>query len=99
MHTFFLFVLDYLGSVSKESTWKAGDAGSILRWGRSLGGGDGNPLQYPYLENSMDRGAWQATVHGVARLGHDLASKPPPDCLFLYFAHFKIRIAVFFCLI
>ena len=38
----------------------------------------GNPLQYSCLENLMDRGAWQATVHGVARVGHDLVTKPPP---------------------
>ena len=49
----------------------------------SLGGedplhqGNGNPLQYSCLENPMDRGAWQATVHGVARVRHDLATKPP----------------------
>ena len=41
------------------------DAGSISGLGRSPGGGHGNPLQYPYLENPMDRGAWWATVHGV----------------------------------
>ena len=40
--------------------------------------GNGNPLQYSCLENPMDRGAWQATVHGVARVGHDLVTKPPP---------------------
>ena len=39
---------------------------------------NGNPRQYSCLENPMDRGAWQATVHGVARVGHDLATKPPP---------------------
>ena len=37
-----------------------------------------NPLQYSCLENPMDRGAWQAAVRGVARVGHDLATKPPP---------------------
>ena len=42
------------------------DAGSIPGSGRSPGGGHGNPLQYSCLENPMDRGAWQATVHGVA---------------------------------
>ena len=36
-----------------------------------FGEGNGNPLQYSYLENSMDRGAWQATVHGVAKIRHD----------------------------
>ena len=50
----------------KESACNAGDAGSIPGSGRSRGGGNGNPLQYSYLENSMDRGALQATVHGVA---------------------------------
>ena len=41
--------------------------GSIPEWGRSPGGGHGNPLQYSCLENLMDRGAWWATVHGVAK--------------------------------
>ena len=45
------------------------------------GEGDGNPLQYSCWENPTDRGAWQATVHGVARVGHDLATKPPPPCI------------------
>ena len=45
------------------------------------GEGNGNQLQYSCLENPMDRGAWQATVHGVARVGHDLATKPPPPYL------------------
>ena len=42
------------------------DTGSIPGSGRSPGGGHGNPLQYFYLENPMDRGAWWATVHGIA---------------------------------
>ena len=45
----------------------AGDMGLILGSGRSIGGGNGNPLQYSCLENSMDRGAWQDTVHGVTK--------------------------------
>ena len=45
----------------------AGDTGSIRELGRSPGGGNGNPLQYSCLENSMDRRAWWATVHGVER--------------------------------
>ena len=45
-----------------------GDAGLIPKWGRSPGGGYGNPLQDSCLENPTDRGAWQATVHGVAEL-------------------------------
>ena len=53
----------------KESAYSAGvvrDVGSIPGWGRSPGGGHGNPLQYSCLENSMDRGAWWATVRRVA---------------------------------
>ena len=46
------------------------DLGSIPGWGRSPGKGHGNPLQYSCLENSMDRGAWQATVHGSQRVRH-----------------------------
>ena len=55
-----------------------GDLGLIPGSGRSPGEGNGNPLQYSCLENPMDRGACQATVHGVARVGYDLATKPPP---------------------
>ena len=51
----------------KESACNAGDMGSILEPGRSPGGGNGNPLQYFCLENSMDRGGWQSTVHGVTK--------------------------------
>ena len=52
------------GSDCKESTCNAGDLGSIPGLGRSPGGGHGNPLQYSCLENSRDRGAWQAIDHG-----------------------------------
>ena len=45
----------------------AGDMGSISGLGRSPGEGNGSPLQYSCLENSMDRGTWQATVHGVTK--------------------------------
>ena len=55
------------GSDGKESAHNAGDPGSIPGSGRSPGEGNGNPLQYSCLENSMDRGAWQATVHGVTK--------------------------------
>ena len=57
------------GASGKEPTCNAGDirdAISIPGSGKSSGGGHGNPLQYSWLENSMDRGAWQATVHRVA---------------------------------
>ena len=55
------------GSDSKESIFNAEDLGSIPGCGRSLGEGHGNPLQYSCLENPMDRGAWQATVHVVTK--------------------------------
>ena len=55
------------GSDSEESACSAGDPGSIPGSGRSAGEGNGNPLQYSCLENPMDGGAWQATVHGVAK--------------------------------
>ena len=61
-------------SVGKESACNAGDLSLIPGSGRSPGEGNGNPLQCPCLENPMDRGAWQATVHGVARVGHNLAT-------------------------
>ena len=50
------------------SAGDARDSGSIPGSGRSSGGGHGNPFQYSCLENPMDRGAWRATVHGVAEL-------------------------------
>ena len=53
----------------------AGDMGSAPGLGRSPGGGNINPLQYSHLENSMGRGAWQATVHGLQRVRHVLVSK------------------------
>ena len=65
-------------SVSEESACNAGDLDSIPESGRSPGEGNGNALQYSCLENPMDRGAWQATAFGVARVGHDLATKLPP---------------------
>ena len=51
----------------QENACNAGDASSIPGLGRSLGEGNGNPLQYSCLENPMDRGAWWATVHRVAK--------------------------------
>ena len=51
----------------KESAASEGDTGSVPGLGRSPGAGSGNPLQYSCLENSMDRQAWQATVHEVAK--------------------------------
>ena len=77
----FLVVSVYSCLVGKESACNAGDLGSISGLGRSPGEGNGNPLQCSCLENPMDRGTWQATVHGVARDGHDLVTKPPPPQL------------------
>ena len=54
------------GLDSKEFAWNAGDLGLIPRSGRSPGEGSSYPQQYSFLENPMDRGAWWATVHGVA---------------------------------
>ena len=65
-------------SVGKESACSAGDLGSIPGSGWSPGEGNSNPLQYSCLENRMDRRAGQATVHGVPRVRHGLATKPPP---------------------
>jgi len=55
------------GSDGKESAYNSGHLGSIPELGRSLGEGNGNPLQYSCLENPMDRGACRATVHGVTQ--------------------------------
>ena len=60
-----------VGSAGKESSCNAGDTGmhcSIPGLGRSPGVGNGNPLKYPCLENSLGRGAWWDTVHGVVRI-------------------------------
>ena len=65
----------------KKLPANAGDWGSIPGSGRSPGGGNGNPLQYFCLENPMDRGAWQAAVHEVAKNQTQLNThrhRPPP---------------------
>ena len=64
--------------VVKNLPANAGDAGSVSGWGKSSGEGNGYPPQYSCLKNSMDRGAWQAPIHGVARVRHNLVTKPPP---------------------
>ena len=62
--------------LGEESACNAGDKGSIPRSQRSPGEGNGNLLQYSCLGNPTYRGAWQTIVHGVTRVGHDLATKP-----------------------
>ena len=62
-------------SAGEESASNAGDPGLIPESGSSPGEGNGNPLQYSCLENPMNRGAWWATVHGVARVRHDLVTR------------------------
>ena len=62
------------GSEGKASVYNVGDLGLIPGSGRSLGEGNGNPLQYSCLETRMDGGAWWATVHGVAKSQTGLSS-------------------------
>ena len=69
------------------SCYNAGDPGSIPGSGRSPGEGNGNPLQYSCLENPMDGGAWQATVHGVAKSRTQLS-----DFTFFHFAHASFEV-------
>ena len=61
-----------------SSAGPTGDMGSISGLGRSPEEGNGSPLPYSCWENLMDRRAWRATVYGLARVGHDLVTKPPP---------------------
>ena len=62
-------------SAVENSPTNAGNLGLIPGWGRSSGEGNGNPLQFSSLGNPIDRGAWQATIHGGTRVGHNLATK------------------------
>ena len=62
----------------QETACNAGDVGLIPESGRSPGKGNGNPLQYSGLGNSIHRGAWRAIVLAAARVGYDLATNPPP---------------------
>ena len=69
------------GSDGKESTCSARDPRSIPGSGRSPGEGNSNPPQYSCLGNPEDRGGWWSPVRGPARVGQDLATKPPPTCI------------------
>ena len=68
-------VASLVTQTGKESACNAGGLGSMPRLGRSPGEGKGYPFQYSGLESSMDRGAWQATVHGVAKSWIQLGNK------------------------
>ena len=81
-------------SVGKEFACSAGDLGSISRSGKSPGEGNGSPLQYPSLENPMDRGAWEVTVCEVARVGHDLATKLPLQWTLMHKYLFKYLLSL-----
>ena len=68
------------------------DLGSVPGWGRSPGGGHGNPLQNSCLENPMDRGAWQYTVHGVTNSGTQLKQLSTHRRAFcLWGLHYSLR--------
>ena len=71
------------GSDGEESAYNVRDTGSIPGSGRSPREGHGNPLQYPCLENPMDRGAWWATVHGVAKSWTWLSDQHTNEILFI----------------
>ena len=90
----------------KKSACNAEDLDLVPSSGRSPGEGNGNPLQYSCMGNPIVRGAWWATVHGVARVGHILVTKPPShngyhfmlspfsissECESYYLAHFVLR--------
>ena len=83
--TFLLGVPSQVALVVKNPCASAGDIrdlGSVPGSGRSPGRGHGNPLQYSCLENPMDRGAWQATVHGVTKSRTQLKWLIMHECLF-----------------
>ena len=79
------------GSDGKESALKAGDPASTPGLGRFHGEGNGHPLQYSCLENSMDRGAWRATVHGVTKKTLLSITKTYILCMYVYI-HSKMYI-------
>ena len=86
--------------LSSAGDCNARDSSLIPRLGRSPGEGNGNPLQYSCPGNPMDRGAWQATVHGVVRVGHDLMALPHSVWMFWFFyilTNICYSLSVFFC--
>ena len=84
----------HCSSIGKESACSAGDPGSIPGLGRPPGKGNGNPLQSSCLDKCTDRGAWLATVCGVARVGYDLVTKS----LYMYVCVFCVCVCVCVCI-
>ena len=83
------------GSEVKASASNAGDLGLIPGSGRSPGEGNGNPLQYSFLGNPMDRGAWQAIVHRVAKSQTRL-SDFASSLLYVLYVQYILRIEMHF---
>ena len=75
------------GSVVKNLPANAGDVGSVPGSGRSPGEGNGNPLQYSCLENSVDRGTWWATGPGVPRVVNSLVAKQQQPVIYSEIKH------------
>ena len=101
VHTFskYLYIHVYMhigfpgSSDSKESACNAGNSGLIPRLGRSPGEENGYPCQYSCLENPMDRRAWRATVHGVAKIVHVCV------CIYIYiYTHTYIDVYIYLIL-
>ena len=91
----FLLLCFLIGSDSKESACNVADLGSIPGLGRLPGGGHGNPLQYSWLDNPMDRGSWWATVHRVAKSWTQLKWLSMHTCM-LFMASWVESLTLFF---
>ena len=83
--TFIYFIPD--GSDGKESACNAGDPGSIPESGRSPGEGNVYSFQYTFLENSMERGDWWASIHGGHRVGYEQVNNTHMQYYTVYLSH------------
>ena len=81
------------GSDSKASACNAGDPGLIPGWGRSPGEGNGNPLQYACLENSMNGGAWLASIYGAAKSWTQMSNFTSLDHVLVLVCHPRVLIS------